>query len=362
MKLASKTENELTEEHRNDINEYNRASQRLENCRRLNVPQSFKEDLDIQLEAIGAYKEDRQTGGVVSKDIQKAEFEADYMMAYHVWNGTSTCIYLTDGDMNVLCRPTSICIRDFSEEKGKNKRKKNDDGIDSPVLVYEISGISNALVDEIKEKIDTKSPANQIVYTKAKYPILEKAIPPYLTSLYVVGMGCDVLPGGVTGITPLSISRELKRLEEEEAVSSYEDLYEKMIAFYIKKDTTKRLGKKDLHTYCQAFMYQPALRMGSKSDHENWNYVFGKPSLLHPYLRMFVHPDSGVQIEDEQLIGGGRLGHCKGIDTINASHNFLLSEGSFTCTSCEACFCNTCGYSKKRIKETRGQGRYIMRQ
>ena len=233
MKLASLSENEMTDENRNDLREYNNAARKLDTCKRLHVPQSFKEDLDIELQHIGAYDEDRQSGGVVSDKIVQAKFEADYIMGYRVQNNISSCVYSSDGDMNTLCSPLSLCVRDFGEEKGSMKRTREDDDICSPVLVYEVTGCSNTLMDEIKQYIDKKSPTNQIIYTKAKYPLFEKNIPPYLTSLYVVGIGCDILPGGVSRVTPLAITRELQRIENlEEVVSSYEHLYDKMMDFF----------------------------------------------------------------------------------------------------------------------------------
>ena len=347
MKLASIPENDQSDENKNDIREYNNAAKALEMCKRLCVPPSFKEDLTVELQNIGAFDEDRQSGGVVSKDIIQAEFEADYMIAYRIRNKLSTCIYSSDSDMNTLCGPLTLCIRDVYEEKGAKKRTKEDGDNCSPVLVYEITGGSNKLMDEIKELIDNNSPMNQIIYTKAKYPLFEKKIPPYLTSLYAVGIGCDVLPGGVSKVTPLAITRELERIEKtNDVVSSYQELYDKMVEFFLKKDSTKKLTKTDLRTYCQAFMHQPALRMGSKNNPDCWKYVFGKPSSLHPYLRMFAHADGGVVIEVEGNDDNAVMKECKGIENINNAHKFLHCEGSFTCVGCNACFCGTCGYSK----------------
>ena len=42
---------------------------------------------------------------------------------------------------------------------------------------------------------------------------------------------------------------------------------------------------------------------------------------------------------------------CKGIKEINQAHEFLSSEGSFTCKSCQACFCKTCGYSPVKDRD-----------
>ena len=154
MKLASLSENEMTDENRNDLREYNNAARKLDTCKRLHVPQSFKEDLDIELQHIGAYDEDRQSGGVVSDKIVQAKFEADYIMGYRVQNNISSCVYSSDGDMNTLCSPLSLCVRDFGEEKGSMKRTREDDDICSPVLVYEVTGCSNTLMDEIKQYID----------------------------------------------------------------------------------------------------------------------------------------------------------------------------------------------------------------
>jgi len=57
---------------------------------------------------------------------------------------------------------------------------------------------------------------SRIKYTEAKHPLLEEAVPSFLTALYVVGIGCDVLPSGVSGVTAFAILREIKKMQEQE--------------------------------------------------------------------------------------------------------------------------------------------------
>jgi hypothetical protein len=70
-------------------------------------------------------------------------------------------------------------------------------------------------MNAIKENISVHLPGSQIEYTPAKYPLLQDVMPAFLTALIVVGIGCDVLPGGIDGITPLEITKELKWIEND---------------------------------------------------------------------------------------------------------------------------------------------------
>lgn len=67
--------------------------------------------------------------------------------------------------------------------------------------------------------------------------------------------------------------------------------------------------------------------------------IFHCSTTLSPYLETILLPNVEVE-EDEDLM----IVRCKGIDCINAEHNFLKNEGHFTCGSFHECFCSTCGY------------------
>ena len=129
----------------------------------------------------------------------------------------------------------------------------------------------------IKEHLTQHSPSSKIEYTEAKYPLLQDpSVPAFLSALYAIGVGCDVLPDGITGITPLAITKQIKKIQEEDGVSSnnYTEIYNRLIEFYLKKDRTKKMTKEYILTYCQAFLCQPAVEMASKNNADSWKYVF----------------------------------------------------------------------------------------
>ena len=138
---------------------------------------TFQDDLQNQLEEIGAYIPDRQSNGKVSRQTIKAYFESDYTIAYQVRNRKIDLVYLSDGDMTTLCGPNAICICSFRQEKGSRKKRKDGENV---VFVYEVTGGSNTLMDEIKAKINTILPSSKIIYKEAKYPIFEQIIPRWI--------------------------------------------------------------------------------------------------------------------------------------------------------------------------------------
>ena len=92
--------------------------------------------------------------------------------------------------------------------------------------------------------------------------------------------------------------------------------------------------------------------MEDKNNPQEWKYVFFKPASLHPYLKIFAHPESEIEIEEEYE-NVSEMKHCKGIDGINPSHTFLACEGSYTCVSCNECFCGHCRYSPAKDRDGR---------
>ena len=221
MKLAAKPEGERTNDEKIELVEYNKEAKRLETATRLHIPVSFKEELELALDEVGAYFPDRQSGGVVSRNTIKAEYESDYIMAHRIRNKQDTLVYSSDADMTALCGPTCLCICSFGEENKRTKKRKNGDNDgEQTIYSYEVTCGSNTLLNEIKDHITAHlDGSSKIVYTEAPFPLFEEDTPPFITALYAVGLGCDVLPGGVPNITPMAITKELKRIHDESVVS-----------------------------------------------------------------------------------------------------------------------------------------------
>ena len=352
MKLAAIKDIDRTNIEKQKLVSLNKEAKRLDKSSRLILPLTFQDDLENQLEEIGAYIPDRQSNGKVSRQTIKAYFESDYTIAYRVRNRKTDLVYSSDGDMTALCGPNTICIRSFKQEKGSRKKRKDGENV---VFVYEITGGSNTLMDEIKTKINTILPSSKIIYKEAKYPIFERIIPPWLTALYCVGLGCDVFPGSIHNITPLFLTTQLEKMNINTAVSSsdYQKIFDALVDIYvIRQKPPKTLTKQDFLTYCQAFLYQPGIEEGLRDDPSQWNYVYHQPTSLHPYLKMFAHPDSCIVIENEENnVNMSTLKQCKGITSITLPHKFLSCEAWFTCSLCQQCFCATCGYSPKKDRD-----------
>ena len=172
----------------------------------------------------------------MSQNIIKAEFEADYIMAYRFRQGLSDLVYSTDADMSALCGPLCVSIRSFGEEKSKKKRKKGKGDDETSSYIYEISGGSNTTMNTLKTCIHHDFPDSKVIFNAAKYPLLDNDNPLTL-ALSVVGIGCDVLPGGIPGVTPLSIWNELKRTKDKEKVRNDEHgkKYKHLMMFMLKK-------------------------------------------------------------------------------------------------------------------------------
>ena len=128
MKLASKPVPEMTTEEKIAFDEYKKEAKKLDALPRLHVPTTFCDDLENALEEIGAFFPDRQKGGVVSREIIKAKYEADYIIAYRFCKGKSTLVYSSDADLIALCGPKCLSIQSFDGHKRKRKNDNDEEG------------------------------------------------------------------------------------------------------------------------------------------------------------------------------------------------------------------------------------------
>ena len=85
---------------------------------------NFKEKFQQYLEDISAHDDDRMNGGFVNKELIKAEFQADYIIAYRVISGATDVIFSTDSDFAALCPNQSFCIKSMRLDNGNKHKKK----------------------------------------------------------------------------------------------------------------------------------------------------------------------------------------------------------------------------------------------
>ena len=168
----------------------------------------------------------------------------------------------------------------------------------------------------LKTHIDSLFPTSHIDWTEAAYPLLEE-LNPFTLAICLVGIGCNVLPGGITGVTPLRIWNELERIRQKEKVQDDEHgkRFRLLVNFLIKHDKSKRFQEVDLLVFCQAFLFQPALEYRKKDVVSAYKYIFHALTSSSPYLQMFLPPN--IDIEEEQC----KVIRCKGIADINPAHD-----------------------------------------
>ena len=168
--------------------------------------------LKQELEQIRTFTVDRESGGCVSRWVIKAEFKADYVIAHHFRNRECEFIFITDSDMSVLCGPNCISIRSFGDTK-KRKHGKDECGVRD---TFNISGGSNHwLMTWLQAFIKSDLSHSKIKFEEAIYPLLNCTHPLTIT-LVVIELGCDMLPGGVPGVTAKSIYDEMKKWTRKE--------------------------------------------------------------------------------------------------------------------------------------------------
>ena len=318
MKIACL--HQKTKEEKEMLDKYNKMAKKLDSTRRLEVPFNLKYLLSNALHEISAYNIDNVSGGFVNHQIIQAQFEADYIIAYRFRYNLSDCIYSTNADMTALCGPKCISIWSFKNEKRKTIRNKdqNNGSYQSNTKVYELTGCSNQIIQTFQQHIQQKK-SNQtssshqnstqhinhsnITFEPAKYPIFEESdLPAYLIALYAVGMGCDVIPGGISGITPLVIYNSTQDMfKGKNAIerSDFAKRYRKLVDLYVRTSNNKQITDKCIRTYMQAWMYQPALEFGKEEDKKEYKYVFHEPITLSPYLHMFAHPNGSTTIDGD---------------------------------------------------------------
>lgn len=225
---------------------------------RLVISNTFYDDLKARLKAIEAHTEDGNSGGHVSREVIKAKFQADYIIAHWYRNRKCHVVMSTDKDFSILARSKCTCIKavNISTEKinvGK-KRKRCVEKVSS--YNFELGGGSNNHMNSLQNTITMKYSKSKIAWTKATYPILDVGND-RLASLFAIGIGCDVFVGGINGVTAKFIlTKEMTSMQEKHKEVTYNCVMES----FLKKDKTG-LTKEVLDTFVNAFMYEPAIQI-----------------------------------------------------------------------------------------------------
>ena len=152
MALSAKEDKTACDKAQLDV--LNAEAKKLDK-KRLFVAPGFHTDLKSKLEEIKAHEQSGSTGGYVCKNVIKAEFQADYIMAYRFRNDECDLILSTDMDFSALAGPRCICMKSYNIMTEKvnsgQKRKKNIEKQTS--CMFELGGGSNMHMIELKKKI-----------------------------------------------------------------------------------------------------------------------------------------------------------------------------------------------------------------
>lgn len=149
MEIAAIPNHRISNEEKIKLELYNKEANALESSVKMSVPTNFIDNLETDLLENHRFSVDNQSEGFVSDDIIKAEFEANYIKAYHFRNGMSDLVFPTDSDMLTLCGLLYISICYFDEvKKDKKKKEKTSKGskrkkdyVNIPQsLIFNISG------------------------------------------------------------------------------------------------------------------------------------------------------------------------------------------------------------------------------
>ena len=133
--------------------------------------------------------------------------------------------------------------------------------------MFNITGGSNTLMDDLKGHVSSTFPTSAIKWESAAYPILDLTNPLTL-SLCLIAIGYDVL-SRIPNITLLCIWNEfLNQIREKECVSDddHGKRFHFLMEYVLKNNKSKTMKESDVFTFCQMFLYQPALEYGKRSS------------------------------------------------------------------------------------------------
>ena len=110
--------------------------------------------------------------------------------------------------------------------------------------------------------------------------------------LFVVDLGCDILPEGITCITPYAVWKEIKQMKKDHDIreDEYRKIYNHIMSFLLENDKSKRMTEIHIHTYCQAYLYQTTLEIEKKKTCHHVNIYSIPQHLCHlTYQNLFFH-------------------------------------------------------------------------
>ena len=153
-----------------------------------------------------------------------------------------------------------------------------------------------------------------------KFPLFDNVHNPKTRALIGIALGCDVFPGGVTGLGPSSLNNILSTIDLQ-ADGAPADLATKLS---IVKKAQLQNAQALLCIVNSVIYEQTTSELG---------YMFKTPAVLEKYNKEFASPVT-------QVVDGPIVLECKGC--VSQCHSFLEAEGAMTCVACKATLCQFC--------------------
>ena len=282
------------------------------------VPLQFPILLEAELERINAHNPIGEYGGYVDR-VKTAEFQADGVIAGRYTSGCCNLIASTDGDFLGFTDDNCISITSFKSTNLTISSTSKD------TLLRAMSFLS----PESKAKVKLECPSG--------YPIFEGVNDLRTRCLVGVMIGCDVSPGGISGVGPEKVWLKLQEIRKSGC--SNVDMYNQMISYAEvlskpskRKDAAPKYNQQLLNTLVDAIVYEPTNELSEACR----TYLLSESLRLPAYLDSFKC--DGTEIEEGPLVI-----ECKGPSTDgSACHKFLAAETNHKCKDCGHQLCKFC--------------------
>ena len=299
------------------------------------VPLQFPALLAAELERANAHNPMGEYGGYVAR-VKTAEFQADGVIAGRYTSGCCDLIASTDADFLGFTDDNCISVTSF----------KSSNLVLSSTSKDTLLKAKSFLTPDSRAKVQLESPSG--------YPIFEGANDLRTRCLIGVMIGCDVSPGGISGVGPEKVWSKLQEIRKFGC--SNEDTYEQMIEYAVdlskpsrSKDAVPKYNNQLLNTLVDAIVYEPTNELSEVGR----TYLSGEPLCLPAYLDDFKC--GGTKIED-----GPAVIECKGPSTDgSACHKFLAAETNHKCKDCGSILCEFCCLGLD-VSEYRCFGCYVL--
>jgi hypothetical protein len=236
--------------------------------------------------------------------IKQAATQADSVICWRSINNMSDAAIANDSDFPVVAGVKMMLIRNWNGAiLGKRPTLTNLELATSSLAPLKQAIVGDLRLDEQTIKV-------------AKYPLLETD-DPILRGFIAVGSGCDALPGGVPGVGPGIIQ---KQLDTSCTVSHLRGFY------------AKRTKKPEIFfdALVASLLHEP----GNTSDDSGpFKYCIAPPPSLPNYLKAFSMPGAPIDLTLELETCCGPTGN---------EHLFLKVEGETKCKECNTTICPLC--------------------